>query len=111
MADPGSDEWVAALAARADGVAVDAGEPLVVQQEIVDTGRCWHVVVAGGALRVAAGAHPAPDVTFSQDAGTADAIASGELSAQQAFVEGRLRVRGAVGRLPETASAFAALGR
>jgi putative sterol carrier protein len=111
MAEVGSDEWIAALSARAEGVDAAAVRPIVVQQEVADNGRCWHVVVDGGAVEVVAGAHPAPDVTFVQDEATAAAIAAGELSAQQAFAEGRLRVRGAVGRLVESFDAFAALGR
>jgi putative sterol carrier protein len=35
-----------------------------------------------------------PDVTFTQDRATAAAIASGELSAQSAFMAGRLRMGG-----------------
>lgn len=111
MAEVGTDAWIAALARRASTVTVDGDVTLVVQQEVVDgEPRRWHVVVDGGRVDVAAGEHPSPDVTFVQDVATAAAIEAGELSAQQAFVDGRLRVRGAVGRLVDATGALAALG-
>ena len=73
------------------------------QQELTDTGTAWHLTVAGGEARACVGRHRAPDVTFSQDTATAAAIGAGELSAQTAFIDGRLRVRGDVGRLTEVA--------
>jgi hypothetical protein len=111
MPDLGSDAWIAALAQRAASVSVDPSVSLVVQQQ-VDNGvsRRWHVVIGAGRVDVVGGDHPAPDVTFVQDEATAAAIESGALSAQQAFVDGRLRVRGAVGRLADAASALRALG-
>jgi hypothetical protein len=48
-------------------------------------------------------------VTFSQDRATADAIATGELSASAALTSGRLVVRGATSRLPEHREALARL--
>jgi putative sterol carrier protein len=111
MAEVGSDAWIAALARRAATVSVDPSVSLVVQQQVDDGGtRRWHVVIGEGRVDVAAGEHPAPDVTFVQDVATAAAIEAGELSAQQAFVDGRLRVRGAVGRLADATAALSALG-
>ncbi len=106
----GSDEWVAAFAERAAGVAVDDAVRIVVQQELADTGAAWHVVVAGGRAVVTAGRHPAPDVTITEDRTTAAAIAAGQLSAQQAFIDGRLQVRGSLDLLAHAAGALAALG-
>lgn len=99
MHEVGSEAWLAAFAAVAATVDVEPGAEAVVQHELTDGGASWHVVVAGGRVDVRQGRHPAPDVTFTEDRATAAAIAAGELSAQQAFVDGRLRVRGAVGRL------------
>ena len=110
MPDVGSDAWIANLAARAAALDVDPAARIVVQQEIVDTAARWHVVVAGGRAEVVAGAHPSPDVSFAQDLDTASGIAGGRLSAQQAFMDGRLRVRGAMDRLVEAAGALATLG-
>ena len=110
MPDVGSDEWIAAFAERASGVAVDDRVSIVVQQELADTGSSWHVVIADGRAAVHAGQHPAPDVTLTEDRSTAAAIGAGDLSAQQAFIDGRLRVRGSLERLARASSALAALG-
>jgi putative sterol carrier protein len=108
--DLGSDDWIAAFAERVVGVAVDDAVRVVVQQELADTGAAWHVVVADGRAVVAGGRHPGPDVTITEDLATAMAIAAGDLSAQQAFVDGRLRVRGNLDRLSSAAGVLAALG-
>lgn len=107
----GSDAWIEAFASAVESAGDEAvvSERIVVQQELSDTGRSWHVVVGGSRTEVVAGRHPAPDVTFTQDTATAAAINAGELSAQQAFMDGRLRVGGAVGRLVDAATALAAL--
>ena len=110
MTDVGSDDWIAAFAERAATVAVDEGVRIVVQQELADTGASWHVVIAGGRAMVGAGRHPSPDVTLTEDRSTAAAIGAGALSAQQAFIDGRLRVRGSLERLARASSALAALG-
>ncbi len=108
MADFLSDDWLAALdAALRDDAAVrdaSAGASLTVQQRVTDVGpdgatRSWYVTIADGAARVVAGDATAPDVTFTQDHATAVAIGSGELSAQAAFMLGKLRVGGDVTRL------------
>jgi putative sterol carrier protein len=108
--DVGSDGWITAFAARVADADVPGDVRIVVQQELTDSGACWHVVLDGPRASVVAGPHAAPDVTFTQDTATAAAIESGALSAQQAFMDGRLRVRGAVGRLVEASGALAALG-
>ena len=70
----------------------------------------WHVVVAGEARSIQAGTHPAPDVTFSQDYATAVAVARGDLSAQEAFMTGRITLSGTAGALILAAPALAAVG-
>lgn len=93
-----SPAWVAALAdAAAQAEAPDDLE-LVVQQVVVD-GSDGHEVayalrIAGGAITVTDGRVEDADLTFTQDRATAGAIARGELSAQAAFLDGRLRVGG-----------------
>jgi hypothetical protein len=54
----------------------------------------WHVTIEGGRVQLAEGPAPQPDLRFTADYATAAAIARGELSAQRAFAEGRLRVGG-----------------
>ena len=51
-------------------------------------------MVADGRLRVERGRVAEPDLTFTQDRATAEAIHRGELSAQAAFMQGRLRLGG-----------------
>jgi putative sterol carrier protein len=87
-----SPEWIEALDAALASSVFAPGAPVVIQQIVGDD--AWYVAVADGRGRVAGGRHDAPTVTFAQDASTAAAIAEGRLSAQQAFMSGRLRVRG-----------------
>ena len=54
----------------------------------------FHVTFDDGAVAVAAGPAATPTVTFAQDRPTARAIATGEASAQRAFMTGGLRVGG-----------------
>lgn len=93
-----SPEWVADLAEAARGAAAPADVALVVQQVVVD-GRdggeaAYAVRIAAGAVSVTEGRADDADLTFTQDRATAAAIARGELSAQAAFLDGRLQVGG-----------------
>jgi putative sterol carrier protein len=112
----GSEEWVAeldaalrALPSGGEGDAPAGAADLIVQQELSDTGAAWHVVVAGGEASARSGRHPDPDVTLTQETATAAAINAGTLSAQTAFIDGRLRISGAVDRLREATDVLGAL--
>ena len=59
----------------------------------------YHLVIAGGRLTVRPGPAPEASITVSQPAVVAAAIARGELSAQQAFAAGAIKVSGDVGLL------------
>jgi predicted lipid carrier protein YhbT len=91
-------EWVAELDAAAAVAAAPDGVRLVVQQVVLDVdGRelaAYAVRFADGRVQVVAGHAADADVSFTQDRDTAAAIARGELSAQAAFLAGRLRVGG-----------------
>jgi putative sterol carrier protein len=106
-----SPEWIEALdqaaAARPVGAAAVALAPIVVEHDV--DGDRYHVVVEGGRVRVVAGASRAATVTFASDRETATAIARGELSAQRAFMAGRLRIGGDVTALTLTQGVFAEL--
>jgi putative sterol carrier protein len=102
----GSDAWVAALDARCRALPPAAGAPFVVQQSVGDA--AWHPVVDGTGVRAVRGRHPSPDLTIEQDEATAEAVEAGELSAQRAFLDGRLRITGDVKRLPEVAAVVGA---
>jgi putative sterol carrier protein len=70
---------------------------LVVQQVVTggpDGDVAYHVIVDDGRTTVRAGRADDPTVTFTQDRDTARAVSRGELSAQGAFMAGRIRVRG-----------------
>jgi hypothetical protein len=112
-----SPAWLAALhdaAERAPG-GVDGGAdgPRLVVQQVVTGGPKgiveYHVVVDGGATTVHAGRAPDPTITFTQDRDTAAAVSRGELSAQGAFMTGRIRVRGNLTELIERQGLLAGL--
>jgi len=66
----------------------------------------YHVDVHDGEVRIAAGVAADATVTFIQDWATASAIGKGELSAQGAFMAGRIRVRGDLPRLVSSGNVF-----
>lgn len=108
-----SPEWLADLdraAAESPGLtAATADVALVVQQNVTDGpegDRSWHVTVDHGKVRVEPGPAAQPDVTFTQDHATAVAVGTGQLSAQAAFMLGKLRVGGTVGLLVQHRDAF-----
>lgn len=113
---PWTEEWIAALdaAAQADDSLREAsvGRHVVIGQEVRDgdVAHRWHVVLDDGEVAVRPGAAPDADVTFSQDAETALAVASGEQPARTAFVMGRIRLGGDVSVLLDLGPALAGLG-
>ena len=91
--------WVAELAAAAEGVDLELGEPLTVQQVGVDgsgpeAAVRWALRVTDGGVAVVAGEVPDPDVTLTTDRATAVAVARGEEAVPDAFMAGRLRLAG-----------------
>jgi putative sterol carrier protein len=106
-----SPEWVAALDRAAsthpDLAGATAEVDLVVEHHVA--GIWYHVSLDHGRVRFTSGPATAPTVTFSTDRRTAAAIARGELSAQRAFMAGRLRVAGDVIALTRAQAVFARL--
>lgn len=112
MAEFLSDAWLASLEDAASDVGVPADLRLVIQQVVLqDRGheRAFTVRIADGAVSVEAGRADDPDVSFTQDRATAAAIARGELSAQAAFMAGRLRIGGDLREVMERARELGAL--
>jgi hypothetical protein len=108
-----SPEWIAALdeaVSNDDSLrAATADVHLTVQQTVTGAPRgdvSWHVVVDDGTVHILPGPADHPDVTFTQDDATARAIGTSELSAQAAFMLGKLRIGGAVAKLIEHRKAF-----
>jgi hypothetical protein len=115
-----SPEWIAAagraLAVDADLGAALAGLELTVEQVVTggpDGTVVWRLDVVDGHVALTAGvptdASP-PDLRFTTDYATAAAVAAGDLGAQRAFVEGRLRVGGDLSLLTAHQRAMAAVG-
>jgi putative sterol carrier protein len=113
MAQYLSPEWIdelhAALSADESVRKATAGVALTVQQVVTggpEGDVAWHVVVDHGTVAVRPGTTDDADVTFHQDRETAVAVAGGELSAQAAFMIGKLTVTGDVRKLIEHQGAF-----
>ena len=89
-----SPEWIAALDDAARGLPGSEARFVIQQVVTSDDGEvAWHVDLDPEGVRIRPGRAEAPDVTFTQDRATADAIARGELSAAAALTSGRLTVR------------------
>ncbi|HEX5265334.1 MAG TPA: SCP2 sterol-binding domain-containing protein [Acidimicrobiales bacterium] len=86
-----------------------AGVRVRIQQVVRDgtDERCYVVSVDDGLVRVRAGREPDAEVVVTEDAATAAAVARGELSAQTAFMTGRIRV---AGDIPALLACYEALG-
>jgi predicted lipid carrier protein YhbT len=95
-----SDPWIDAMARAAEAATGPQVDPPLVLQQVV-TGRAdgeaaWSITLGAGTIVVVGGRAESPTVTFTQDVETAAAVNRGELSAQAAFMTGRLRVGGDV---------------
>jgi putative sterol carrier protein len=106
-----SDPWIEAMAVAARAASGPRVEPPLVLQQVVtrDDGddAAWAITLGDGTITVDAGRSAAPTVTFTQDVETAAAVNRGELSAQAAFMTGRLRVGGDVQVLLDRQDALA----
>ncbi len=97
MSDFLSDPWIRALDARLGEAAKGSSPtPLTVQylvetdDEVVE----YYLVLDAHRDSATPGRVDEPDVTFSMDAATALAVSSGELSTEEAFIMGRLKIHG-----------------
>ncbi len=108
-----TDRWFDELGAAAREAELPPELRLVVQQVIPDgpdgVEVAYAVEVAGGTMAVRRGRFDHADVTFTQDLATARAIHRGELSAQAAFMDGRLRLGGDLRAVIERAGDLAAI--
>lgn len=108
-----TEEWIDAAqrAVESDAALANATKDvqLTVQQVVTggpDGDAAYHVVIDDGIVRVVNGEAGNATVTFVQNWETATAIGRGELSAQGAFMTGRIRVRGDLPKLVEYGSLF-----
>lgn len=88
--------WINDLDAAARTLALPTDLRLVVQQVVRDdeVEVAYVIEIADGHGRVRLGRVEHPDVSFTQDRPTAAAIAQGTLSAQAAFMDGRVQLGG-----------------
>lgn len=111
-----SEEWsihaIAALKASEDVKGAAKDVELTLQQVVTGTdggeARYW-VQINDGNIDGGLGDAPAADVTITQDYETAAAITKGELNAQAAFMQGKLKVRGNMGKLLQHQAAMEAI--
>lgn len=112
MAEFLSEEWVAAMneaAAGSAGLRQSTANVRINIQQVVRRGdeeRCYVIRVDHGQVSVVAGRDADADLTITEDAETAGALARGEMSPQIAFMLGRIRVSG---DMPALMSSYEAL--
>ncbi len=89
-----SEEWIheADAALRASGLCAPDGDRFAVQQQVGEV--IFHMVFDGEGARVISGPAPDPEVVFVQARETAVAIATGELSAEEAVLNGEVTFEG-----------------
>jgi hypothetical protein len=108
-----TEAWLDDLEAAAHRARLETRGGLVVQQVISDGPDggevAYALVVADGRTRLVRGRVPDADLTFTQDRATAEAIHRGELSAQAAFMQGRLRLGGDLRSVIDRAGELAAI--
>lgn len=104
-----SDQWFTDLAARAEAATAPADLDLTIDQVIDDT-TSWRTTIAGGAVTIDRTPRGEPDVHIVTDRAAAVAIRAGSLSAQRAFLDGRLRIGGDIAALMAHREALAELG-
>jgi hypothetical protein len=111
-----SPAWIEAAGAAVAGDdrlrAALAGVTLTVEQVVTGApggDAVWSLSVEDGKVSLTAGPAPRPDLRLTTDYATAAAVAAGELGAQRAFVDGRLRVGGDLSLLITHQRALAAV--
>jgi putative sterol carrier protein len=106
-----SEEWIDALgAALGDSDEVPKDVELTIQQ-VVTNGeevKYW-TRLAGGKAEAGLGDAPAADVTITQDLETAAALSRAEINHQAAFMQGKLKVTGNMGKLLQHQEIIASL--
>ena len=102
-----SDAWVDAVDTALAGAVLPAELDLTVAHVVGDV--TYVVRVRDGRGSAALGTADGADLVLREDYATAAALARGDLTAQQAVAEGRLKLAGAVDILVEKGPALAAL--
>ena len=97
------EDLSAALAAHEGFIKAISNAEISLQFEVTDapegTENIYAIAVQGGAARVTRGTAESPDVTIVSNYETAAAIAKGELNTQMAFMTGKIKVSGNMGKI------------
>ena len=109
-----SDEWIEALVAALKSADDLRDDDVTVHQVVTGTPdgeTAYWLAFESGDVKGAKGAPPAKaDVTITMDHATAVDLAREEINAQAAFMQGRLKVTGNMGKLLQHQAAISALG-
>jgi hypothetical protein len=92
-----SAEWLRAADDAVAAIVVDPATSVVIEQRVVDRPEgdvVYRLVVADGHCRIVTGDDPPAQVSITTPWELAREIASGSVSAQQAFLQGKIRVAG-----------------
>jgi putative sterol carrier protein len=100
-------EWLndltAALAAHEGFKSAITSTQISLQFEVPDAPegaeKAYTIAVEGGAARVSPGPGASPDITIVNSYETAAAMAKGDLNTQMAFMTGKIKVSGNMGKL------------
>jgi putative sterol carrier protein len=107
-----SDEWLEQAAAALESADVPDDAEMVIQYEVSGGGNGkvrYVLVVRDGAATIVPGKQADAPVTFTLDYDTAVAVVTGEVSAQVAFMQGRMKLAGDVRVLIDGAAALASV--
>ena len=109
-----SDEWLAAMDAAARARPRPDDDPLadvaITVEQVVTGGPRWRLVIDHGRCWVETDADGEPDVRLTSDRATAEAIATGQRAALDAFIAGDLVLGGDARVLLDNRAALEVLG-
>ena len=111
-----SDEWLSEVESRLNGSEAfqnaAKGQAARLQQQVAgapagDVG--YGFVLDGGKVQLAKGEIENPEATISQDYATAVAMSKQEITGQQAFMQGKLKVSGNLMKIMQLQGTFTAM--
>ena len=106
-----SDAWFAELETKAGNASPPTELDFTLEQVVDgDPTESWQVQIRDGRVRVVRDSDREADVRLRTDRTTATGIHAGEISAQRAFLDGRLQIGGEVQALMNHREALAELG-